>query len=208
MKKGSLIVISGFAGVGKGTIVKRLISEYDRFALSVSMTTRAPRNGEEDGREYFFVTKEQFEQTINADGFLEHAQYVGNYYGTPRAYVQEEIARGKDVILEIEVQGALQIKEKFPEAFLIFVTTPDAETLRNRLRGRGTESEDVIQARIRRAGEESLLMDRYDAVLVNDNLDEAVRTAVALIDSAKSSPERCMDLIRKMQYELRAESIS
>ena len=126
-KQGDLIVISGFAGAGKGTLVKRLISEYDRFALSISMTTRSPRNGEKDGREYFFVTKEEFEKTIAEDGFLEHACYVGNYYGTPKAYVMEQMSKGKDVILEIEVQGALQIKEKFHAlscSYLLYLYIP------------------------------------------------------------------------------------
>ena len=202
-KQGDLIVISGFAGAGKGTLVKRLISEYDRFALSISMTTRSPRNGEKDGREYFFVTKEEFEKTIAEDGFLEHACYVGNYYGTPKAYVMEQMSKGKDVILEIEVQGALQIKEKFPQAFLIFVTPPDAETLRKRLIGRGTETPDVVEKRLLRAKEESVLMDRYDAILINDVIDTCVKDAVSYIDAAKASPKRCYEFLERIREELK-----
>ena len=201
-KKGALIVISGFSGAGKGTIVKKLLSDYDRFSLSISMTTRAPREGEENGREYFFVTKEEFEKTIAEDGLLEHASYLGNYYGTPKAYVEGEMAKGKDVILEIEVQGALQIKEKFPETILLFVTPPSAEVLKERLIGRGTESMDVVEKRLRRAKEESEIMDRYDMILINDDLEEAVKNAVALIDASKASPERCRDFISKIRDEL------
>ena len=200
--KGALIVISGFSGAGKGTIVKKLLSDYDHFSLSISMTTRAPREGEVNGRDYFFVTKEEFEKTISEDGLLEHASYLGNYYGTPKAYVEGEIAKGKDVILEIEVQGALQIKEKFPETVLLFVTPPSAEVLKNRLVGRGTESMDVVEKRLLRAKEESEIMDRYDMILVNDDLEEAVRNAVSLIDAAKASPVRCKEFVERIREEL------
>ncbi|MBR3039065.1 MAG: guanylate kinase [Lachnospiraceae bacterium] len=201
-KKGALIVISGFSGAGKGTIVKKLLSDYDRFSLSISMTTRAPREGEVNGREYFFVSKEEFEKTIAEDGLLEHASYLGNYYGTPKAYVESEMAKGKDVILEIEVQGALQIKEEFPETVLLFVTPPSAEVLKERLVGRGTESMDVVEKRLRRAKEEAEIMDRYDMILVNDDLEEAVKNAVALIDAAKTSPQRCKDFVARIREEL------
>ena len=137
-EKGLLTVVSGFSGAGKGTLMKGLLSKYDNYALSVSMTTRAPRPGEENGREYFFITSEQFEKNIADGKLIEHAQYVGNYYGTPKDYVFEQLEAGKDVLLEIEIQGALQIKKKFPEALLLFVTTKDSQTLVNRLKGRGT----------------------------------------------------------------------
>ena len=127
-QKGILIVVSGFAGTGKGTLMKRLLQDYDNYALSVSMTTRSPRPGERDGIEYFFVTKEAFEEKIAQDGLVEYACYVGNYYGTPRAYVEEKLGEGKDVILEIEIQGALKIKEKFPDSVLIFVMPPSLRT--------------------------------------------------------------------------------
>ena len=139
--KGILTVVSGFSGSGKGTIMKELLKRYEgQYALSVSATTRNPREGEVDGREYFFRTREEFEQMIAEDALVEYARYVGNYYGTPRAYVEEQLEAGKDVILEIEIQGALKVKEKFPDTLLLFVTPPSAEELKNRLVGRGTET--------------------------------------------------------------------
>lgn len=142
---GLLIVISGFSGSGKGTIMKELIRRYpEKYALSISATTRQPREGERDGREYFFKTKEEFLSMIEHNELLEHAQYVGNYYGTPKAYVQQQLQAHKHVILEIEIQGALKIKEQFPQTLLLFVTPPSAEILKERLTGRGTETEEVI----------------------------------------------------------------
>mgnify|MGYP000837785555 CR=1 FL=1 len=170
--KGILMVISGFSGAGKGTLVKKLLSEYDNYALSISMTTRQPREGEEDGREYFFRTREQFEENIAKNGFIEYAQYCGNYYGTPKAYVEEQMQAGKDVILEIEIQGALKVKEKFPDTLLLFVTPPSAEELKSRLVGRRTETMDVIEFRMNRAKEEALEMDQYDYLIINDDLQE------------------------------------
>ena len=149
--KGILLVISGFAGTGKGTLVQELLKRYDNYALSVSATTRDPRPGEEDGVHYFFKTKEEFEQMIQEKKLIEYACYVGNYYGTPKEYVQEQLENGKDVILEIEIQGALKIKEQFPETLLLFMVPPSAQVLEDRLRGRGTETEEVLQKRLRRA---------------------------------------------------------
>ena len=150
---GLLIVISGFSGSGKGTIMKELIRRYpEKYALSISATTRQPREGEQDGREYFFKTKEEFLSMIEHNELLEHAQYVGNYYGTPKAYVQQQLQAHKHVILEIEIQGALKIKEQFPQTLLLFVTPPSAEILKERLTGRGTETEEVIHSRLSRAG--------------------------------------------------------
>ncbi|MBR5896961.1 MAG: guanylate kinase, partial [Lachnospiraceae bacterium] len=162
---GLLIVMSGFSGAGKGTLMKRLLADYDDFAFSVSMTTRAPREGEVNGREYFFVTREEFEKTIAEDGLVEYAQYVGNYYGTPKTYVEEQLKKGKNVILDIEVQGAMQIKEKFPDALMVFVIPPSIEVLLKRLRARGTESEEVIQRRITQAKTECTYMDRYEYIV-------------------------------------------
>lgn len=150
-KRGVLIVVSGFSGSGKGTLMKELLNRYDNYALSVSATTRAPRPGEEEGREYFFKTTEEFEKMIAKDELIEYARYVDNYYGTPRAYVEEQLAAGKDVILEIEIQGALKIKKKFQDTLLLFVTPPTAGELRRRLVGRGTETMDVIEYRMSRA---------------------------------------------------------
>ena len=175
MKKGILVVASGFSGAGKGTIMKKLMSEHgEEYALSISATTRAPREGEVHGREYFFITTEEFEAMIENDELVEYAKYVSNYYGTPKAYVEEQLNAGKNVILEIEIQGALKIKEKFPETVLMFITAPDAEQLKNRLVGRGTETQEVIDARMSRAYEESLGVENYDYLVVNDDLDACV----------------------------------
>ena len=200
--KGILVVLSGFSGSGKGTLVKRLLEEYENYALSISMTTRMPRPGEEHGKSYFFVTKEEFQSTIERNGLLEYAQYCDNFYGTPKAYVEEQLANGKDVILEIEVQGALQIKEKFPETLLLFVTPPSAQVLKDRLAGRGTETEEVINKRMRRAAEESESMSLYDNIIVNDDLEECVKYTHNVIQSAHSTPDRVSKLIANLKEEL------
>ena len=175
MNKGILVVASGFSGAGKGTIMKKLMSEYgENYALSISATTRAPRPGEEHGKDYFFLTTEEFEAMIEREELVEYAKYVSNYYGTPKAYVEEQLDAGKNVILEIEIQGALKIKEKFPDTVLMFITAPSAEQLKERLIGRGTETQEIIDARMSRAYEESLGVENYDYLVVNDNLDVCV----------------------------------
>ena len=146
------------------------MEKYDGYALSVSATTRKPRPGDEDGREYFFRTRDEFEKLIEEDALLEYAQYVENYYGTPRSYVEEQLQAGRNVILEIEIQGAMKIKEKIPEALLVFVTPPTVEELERRLTGRGTETAQVIADRLARAGEEAEGMGQYDYILVNDTV--------------------------------------
>ena len=187
MKKGILVVASGFSGAGKGTIMKKLMSEHgENYALSISATTRAPREGEEHGREYFFITTEEFEAMIENDELVEYAKYVSNYYGTPRAYVEEQLEAGKNVILEIEIQGALKIKEKFPETVLMFITAPSAEILKDRLVGRGTETQEVIDARMSRAYEESLGVENYDYLVVNDDLDACVMLVNDIISKEKA----------------------
>lgn len=173
--KGLLIVISGFSGAGKGTLMKKLLEEYEQYALSISMTTRAPREGEVDGREYFFSTREQFEDKIKQGGFIEHAQYCGNYYGTPKDYVEKQLEAGKDVILEIEIQGAMKVKEQFPNAILLFVMPPSIAVLHQRLVGRGTETEEVIKERLQRAEEEAVGIEGYDYIIINDDLDTCVK---------------------------------
>ena len=180
-KEGILIVVSGFSGAGKGTIMKALLERYDNYALSISATTRNPRPGEEEGKAYFFKTTEEFEKMIAKDDLIEYAMYVGNYYGTPKAYVEEQLRAGKDVILEIEIQGALKVKEKFPNTLLLFVTPPSAEELRKRLEGRGTETQEVIDGRMKRAIEEAEYMDQYDYLVVNDELDVCVEEMHHLI---------------------------
>ena len=189
MNKGILVVVSGFSGAGKGTVMKRLMEKYDDYALSVSATTRKPRPGEEDGREYFFRTRDEFEKLIEEDALLEYAQYVENYYGTPRSYVEEQLQAGRNVILEIEIQGAMKIKKKIPEALLVFVTPPTVEELERRLTGRGTETAQVIADRLARAGEEAKGMDQYDYILVNDDLDTCVEELHHLIQSQHARSE-------------------
>lgn len=183
-KQGTLVVVSGFAGTGKGTVMKELLGRYDSYALSISATTRNPRPGEVDGREYFFKTKEEFEQMIEENAFVEYACYVGNYYGTPKKYVEEQLEAGKDVILEIEIQGALNIKRQFPDALLLFIAPPSADILKERLVGRGTETAEVIEQRLARAVEESQGIENYDYLVVNDVLDECVETVHQMIQSA------------------------
>ncbi|MBR1930138.1 MAG: guanylate kinase [Lachnospiraceae bacterium] len=202
--KGVLIVISGFSGAGKGTLVKKLLETYDNYALSISMTTRKPREGEEEGKAYFFTDKEHFEEKISQNGFIEYAQYCDNYYGTPRAYVEEQLAVGKDVILEIEIQGALKIKEQFPESVLLFVTPPSAEELERRLIGRGTEEPDVIRKRLSRASEESEGIEAYDYIVVNDDLDICVEELHRLVDAARRAPVRREAFIKEIREELKS----
>ena len=203
MRKGVLIVISGFSGAGKGTITKKLLENYDNYALSISMTTRQPRPGEVDGREYFFVDRERFEQHIAKEELVEYAEYVGNYYGTPRAYVEEQLNNGKDVILEIEIQGALKIKERFPDTLLLFVSTKSADVLFERLTGRGTETEEVIRNRMMRAAEEAEGMNEYEYIIINDDLDVCVKETHSIIQSAKASAMRNEEFIKNIQQELK-----
>ena len=181
-KKGILTVISGFSGAGKGTIVRELVDRYG-YAVSISATTRDPRAGEQDGVHYFFKTKEEFEQMIADGALIEYASYVDNYYGTPKDYVMQKLEQGIDVILEIEMQGALKVKERFPEVSLIFITPPDAKVLRERLEGRGTETQDVIEKRLARAAQECAYMDQYDYIVINDDLNVCVEQIHGLIQA-------------------------
>lgn len=203
MSEGVLTVVSGFSGAGKGTVMKRLIQKYDDYALSISVTTRNPREGERDGIEYFFKTKEEVEAMIENDEFLEYARYVDNYYGTPRFYVEEMLAKGKNVILEIEIQGAMQIKAKNQEAVLVFVTPPSFEELRNRLVGRGTETADVIESRLKRASEEAEGMPSYDYILVNDQVEDCVDRLHQIILSERAKAQRNEEFINTIQQEAR-----
>lgn len=203
-RKGVLAVVSGFSGAGKGTLMKALLSEHaDQYALSISATTRGPREGEVDGREYFFKTKDQFEQMIAEDALIEHACYVGNYYGTPKSYVMEQLEAGKNVILEIEIQGALKVKERFPDTLLLFVTPPSAGELERRLRGRGTETDEVIKSRLKRAVEEAEFMDRYDYILVNDDLETCVQEMHELIQAQRHKTSQNQEFIVKMKEDLK-----
>lgn len=200
-KKGVLIVISGFSGVGKGTVVKKLIEKYN-YSLSVSATTREPRPGEVDGVDYYFKTVAEFENLIDYNGFIEWAQYVENYYGTPRKFVEDEIEKGNNVILEIEVQGAMRVKEQYPNAVLIFLTAPDATSLKERLEGRGTEEPKVIAKRLKRAYEETDDMPCYDYLVVNDDLDTCVSNVNAVIVAEGFKTSNNQEYITKTKNEL------
>ena len=184
MNKGLKIVLSGPSGSGKGTIVKELIKD-DQFLLSISATTRSPRQGEEEGVHYFFKTRDAFESMIAQNELLEYAEFCGNYYGTPKAFIEESVKNGKDVILEIEVEGAMQIKKIYPEAVFIFVVPPSLTELESRLVGRNTEAREVIEQRLARAKEELALYTQYDYVVVNDRLVEAIDEIKCIVRAEK-----------------------
>ena len=202
MRKGILIVLSGFSGAGKGTLVKELMKTYDNYALSISMTTRKPREGEVHGREYFFTERESFEEKIAQNGLIEYAEYCGNYYGTPRDYVEEMLAAGRDVLLEIEIQGMHKVKKMFPDMLTLFVTPPSIAELEKRLRGRGTETEEVIRKRLARAAEEAKGMEDYEYLVVNDDLQECVEEIHSIVKAAKRASRRNTEFINNIRGEL------
>ncbi len=202
--KGILTVVSGFSGAGKGTIMKALMKNYsDTYALSISATTRAPRPGEVNGREYFFVSTKEFENMIAQDALIEHAQYVNNYYGTPKDYVFEQLENGKDVILEIEIQGALKVKEKYPDTVLMFVSPPNAAELKSRLEGRGTEDAATIASRLSRAWQEAQGVEKYDYFVINDVLEDCVKKVHAIIQNEHARAFRNQELIDTIKNELK-----
>ncbi|MDD6207212.1 MAG: guanylate kinase [Clostridiales bacterium] len=200
-QRGILTVVSGFAGSGKGTVMKALLSKYD-YGLSISATTRSPRPGEEHGREYFFLTREQFESMIKGDQLIEYAEYVGNYYGTPRQYVEEQLEQGRNVILEIEVQGALKVKEKYPDTLLLFLTPPSADELKARLVGRGTEDASTIAKRMERAAKEAEMIEKYDYLVVNDQVERCVEEVNRIITSRQAAVSNNMELVAELTEEL------
>ena len=199
---GVLSVISGFSGVGKGTIVKKLV-EKEGYALSISATSRAPRQGEIHGREYFFLTREEFHSMIENDGLIEWAEYVNNFYGTPREYVEERLAGGEDVILEIEPQGALKVKAQYPEAVLIFIVPPNAKELENRLVGRGTEEAETIKKRLKRAAEETSFIENYEYIVINDDIEDAVSDIHHIIQAASHKRERVGEFVDVLTDDLK-----
>lgn len=201
-RAGVLSVISGFSGVGKGTIVKMLV-EKEGYALSVSATSRAPRQGEVHGREYFFLTREEFHSMIENNGLIEWAEYVSNFYGTPREYVEERLAGGEDVILEIEPQGALKVKAQYPEAVLIFIVPPNAKELENRLIGRGTEETETIKKRLNRAAEETAFIENYEYIVINDDLEDAVSDIHHIIQAASHKRERLGEFVDILTDDLK-----
>ena len=202
-RKGILVVVSGFSGSGKGTLMKALVEKYHQYALSISATTRQPRPGEENGREYFFVTREAFLKMAEENALIEYALYVENYYETPREYVEKQLASGRDVILEIEIQGALRIKEQYPDALLLFVTPPSAEELKRRLTNRGTESAEVIEARLKRAAEEAEGVEAYDYIVVNDELEACTERLHQLIEAQHSRTSLQKEFLNRIRAELK-----
>jgi len=193
--EGLLVVVSGPSGAGKGTVVKELMQDSN-YSLSVSVTTRQPRKGEENGREYFFITRDEYMALLADDSLLENAEYVGNLYGTPRKYVAEQVAAGKVVILEIEAVGALQVKEKYPDAVLIFLMPPSLCELEKRLVGRNTDNLPAIQGRLKRALEEVELVDKYDYLVVNDTVPLAVEKINTIVAAELLKPNRCDVIIK------------
>lgn len=200
--KGLLLVLSGPSGVGKGTVCKALRERMTDIVYSVSATTRQARVGEVEGVNYFFKSKEEFSRMIERDELLEYAEYVGNYYGTPRQFVEDTLATGRDVILEIEVQGALQVKEKFPEGIFLFLAPPDLEELQNRIVGRGTETEESIRGRMEMAKYEIELMDKYDYVVVNDVIETACEKIKAIVMAEHLKKDRQIHKYRKWIKEV------
>ncbi|MCC7669845.1 MULTISPECIES: guanylate kinase [Leuconostoc] len=195
-QRGLLIVLSGPSGVGKGTVRKAIFEEEGiDFQYSISATTRSPRKGEVDGEDYFFVTREQFEERINNGDMLEYAQYVNNYYGTPKSFIDQTLASGRDVFLEIDVQGALQVKSKMPEGIYIFLTPPDLTNLRSRLVGRGTDSSEVIEKRVAAARDELKMMINYDYAVENDVVSRAVDRIKAIITAERLRVTRVFEQI-------------
>lgn len=202
MSRGKLIVVSGFSGAGKGTVMKEIMSQYDNYALSVSATTRAPRPGEIEGISYFYKTDEEFQRMIDNDELIEYAGYVGHFYGTPKEFVEQKLSEGMDVFLEIEIQGAMKIKEKYPDSILMFITPPDAQTLRNRLVNRGTETIDVIEKRLARAAEEAAGVEAYDYIVINDNLQDCVEMVDRIVKSEHNRTSERMCIIESIREDL------
>lgn len=216
MSKGILVVVSGFSGAGKGTIMKEVVrSHKSEYALSVSATTRKPRIGERNNVDYIFVSRERFEEMIANDELIEYATYVDNYYGTPKAFVEKQLNLGKNVILEIELQGAIKVKEKFPEAVLIFVAPPSGAVLKQRLIQRATETPKVINARLKRAFEESADTERYDYLVINNEVKDSAKKMHSIItavrqgnvdDIADASVSANVDFIKQIRQELNSFS--
>lgn len=195
--KGLLLVVSGPSGAGKGTVCGAYMEKHPECSLSVSATTRSPRPGETDGVNYYFLTEEDFRNKISNDGFLEHAVFCNNYYGTPKDAVMKMIDSGRDVILEIEVQGAMQVRAHYPEAVLIFVVPPSMDELEARLRGRGTETDEVISKRLARSKEEFKYIEKYNYILVNDTIDNAVRRLESITEAEKCRIERKYEFFKE-----------
>ena len=200
MRQGTLAIVSGFSGVGKGTVVKDLVKRYP-YALSISATTRQPREGEQHGREYYFIQREEFEEMIRRGELFEWARYVDNYYGTPKSFAMEALAEGRDVILEIEVQGALKIKAMVPEALMIFVVPPSMQVLKERLVGRGTESQETIAKRLRRTVEEIPFVQQYEYVVINHTVESCADEIHAIVSASHAKLERNLDHLENLRLQ-------
>ena len=207
-RNGRLVVISGFSGAGKGTVSRALVKKYG-YSLSVSMTTRAPREGEVEGKDYFFKEEEDFLRLIDYNGFIEYARYVDHYYGTPRKFVEDRLEAGRTVILEIEVQGALKIKQQYPDAILLFITAPSAEILKKRLTGRGTEPPEIVDKRMRKAMEEAETISYYDFLVCNEEgrLEECMEQIHCIIEAESCRMDYCQGLVEEIKDSLK-ESVS
>ena len=197
-KKGLLIVVSGPSGTGKGTICKAIVEKRDDVFLSVSATTRQSREGEQNGVHYHFLSKAEFEQNIENGQMLEHAVFCGNYYGTPKKAVDQMLEAGKNVILEIEVQGAMKVREKYPEGVYVFVLPPSMAELRRRLTGRGTETDEVVEERLKTALKEFGYIEKYNYILLNDEVDKAVKRLESIIDAEHCRIERNTNIIEEV----------
>jgi guanylate kinase len=201
-ERGLLLVLSGPSGVGKGTVCTALRKKMDKLVYSVSATTRQPRAGEVEGVNYFFKTKEQFQEMIAANQLLEWAEYAGNFYGTPLQFVEQTLADGRDVILEIEVQGAMQVKKQFPQGVFLFLMPPSLEELRNRIVNRGTEDDETIRRRMKLAADEIKLLEEYDYAVVNDEVERACEKIQSIITAEHLRKDRILSKIKKWMNEV------
>lgn len=202
-RKGLLVVLSAPSGTGKSTVAKLLVERNKRLRLSVSATTRSPRRGEVEGRDYFYKTTDEFKSMIENDEFVEWVEYCGNYYGTPRKYIEDSISEGYDVLLEIEVEGAARIKEKYPDSVLIFMLPPSFDELKRRIEGRGTEKPEVIQNRLNQAEREIRCIDMYDYVVINDSIDNAINSINIILEAEKAKVKRNKDLLKQIGFDRR-----